>query len=114
MSVLSSFLVEVRIASPLFPPSPRSRLVKNVMDTKLVKYLAKYQRFSIGSLRKTADWLYCFAEYLKYAVILHTFKLYVYFFVVGNELSEAVVISVTYTRYKYKMQHYLNNLYISS
>ena len=50
----------VRIVNPLFPPSPRSRLVKNVADTKLVKYLAKCQRFSIGSLRKTTDELYYF------------------------------------------------------
>ena len=42
------------------PPSPRSRLVKNVTDTKLVNYLAKYRRFSIGSLRKIADGLYYF------------------------------------------------------
>ncbi len=54
-----SFWEKVRITNLLFPPSPRSRLVKNVTDTKLVNYLAKYQRFSIGSLRKTADWLYC-------------------------------------------------------
>ena len=52
MSFLLSFSEEVRIASLLFPPSPRLRLVKNVTDTKLVNYLAKYQRFSIGSLRK--------------------------------------------------------------
>ena len=63
MSVLLSFSEEVRIARLLFPPSPRLRLVKNVTDTKLVKNLAKYRRFSIGSLRKTADGLYCFAEY---------------------------------------------------
>ena len=58
-----SFSEKVRIARPLFPPSPRLRLVKNVTDTKLVKYLAKYRRFSIGSLRKTADGLYCFIGY---------------------------------------------------
>ena len=75
MSVLSSFLVEVRIASPLFPPSPRSRLVKNVTDTKLVKNLAKYRRFSIGSLRKTAGGLYCFTRCFRYAVILHIFTI---------------------------------------
>ena len=35
-----------------------------------MNYLAKYQRFSIGSLRKTADWLYCYAaEHLIHAVI---------------------------------------------
>ena len=62
MSFLLSFSEEVRIASLLFPPSPRLRLVKNVTDTKLVKHLAKYRRFSIGSLRKTADWLYYFTE----------------------------------------------------
>ena len=62
MSFLLSFSEEVRIASLLFPPSPRLRLVKNVTDTKLVKNLAKYRRFSIGSLRKTADWLYYFTE----------------------------------------------------
>ena len=32
------------------PPSPRSRSVKSVADTKLVKYLAKCRRFSKGSL----------------------------------------------------------------
>ena len=62
MSVLLSFLKKVRITSPLFPPSPRFRLVKNVTDTKLVKNLAKYRRFSIGSLRKTAVGLYYFTE----------------------------------------------------
>ena len=63
MSFLLSFSEEVRIASLLFPPSPRLRLVKNVTDTKLVKNLAKYRRFSIGSLRKTVDSLYYFIEY---------------------------------------------------
>ena len=71
MSFLLSFSEEVRIASLLFPPSPRLRLVKNVTDTKLVKNLAKYQRFSIGSLRKTADWLYYFTRCFRHAVNLH-------------------------------------------
>ena len=71
MSFLLSFSEEVRIASLLFPPSPRLRLVKNVTDTKLVKNLAKYQRFSIGSLRKTADGLYYFIDYFKYIVIFY-------------------------------------------
>ena len=76
-----SFSEEVRIAHPLFPPSPRSRLVKNIMDTKLVQYLAKYQCFSIGSLRKTAVGLYCFTESLRYDVILHILAdLYLFLF----------------------------------
>ncbi len=76
-----SFSEKVRIARPLFPPSPRLRLVKNVTDTKLVKYLAKYRRFSIGSLRKTADGLYCFIGYFSsytcssvYIIHLFVFK----------------------------------------
>ena len=66
-----SFWEKVRITNLLFPPSPRLRLVKNVTDTKLVKNLAKYQRFSIGSLRKTADGLYYFIDYFKYIVIFY-------------------------------------------
>jgi len=46
-----------------------------------VKTLAKYRRFSMGSLRKTADGLYCFAEYFRYVVILHIFAvLYLFLF----------------------------------
>ena len=32
------------------PPSPRSRLVQNVADAKLVRNLVKHRRFSIGSV----------------------------------------------------------------
>ena len=32
------------------PPSPRSRLVQNVADAKLVRNLVKHRRFSIGSI----------------------------------------------------------------
>jgi len=86
MHFLLSFSEEVRTASLLFPPSPRSRLVKNAADTKLVKYLAKYRRFSIGSLRKTADWLYCFAEYFNYVVIFHILVMLYPFFVFFHRL----------------------------
>ena len=74
MSVLSSFSEEVRIASPLLSSVTPLPLSEKRSGTKLVKYLAKYQRFSIGSLRKTADWLYYFVEYFRYVVIL----LYIY------------------------------------
>ncbi len=47
--------------------------MKNAADTKLVKNLAKYRRFSIGSLRKIADWLHYFIEYFRYTVIFHIF-----------------------------------------
>ena len=39
------------------------RLVKNVTDTKLVRNLAKCQRFSIGSLRIGMIWL-CYFFYM--------------------------------------------------
>ena len=64
MSVLSSFSEEVRIASPLLSSVTPLPLSEKRSGTKLVKYLAKYQRFSIGSLRKTADWPYYFADFL--------------------------------------------------
>ena len=54
--------------SPIYPPSPRSRLVKNVVDTKLVRNLAKCQRFSIGSLRIYRTWLCCFFLYASITV----------------------------------------------